>query len=59
MRWMRKKTTFDDASFDIAVGMFVASVVPNPKRLLAEMRRLVRPGGDILLIITSRRQKVR
>ena len=43
-------TSFDDASFDIAVGMFVASVVPNPRRLLAEMRRLVRPGGDILLI---------
>lgn len=43
-------TTFEDASFDIAVGMFVASVVPNPKRLLAELRRLVRPGGDILLV---------
>jgi phosphatidylethanolamine/phosphatidyl-N-methylethanolamine N-methyltransferase len=43
-------TTFADASFDIAVAMFVASVVPNPRRLLAEMRRLVRPGGNILLI---------
>jgi phosphatidylethanolamine/phosphatidyl-N-methylethanolamine N-methyltransferase len=43
-------TTFEDRSFDIAVGMFVASVVPNPKRLLAEMRRLVRPGGDILFV---------
>ena len=43
-------TSFDDNSFDIAVGMFVASVVPDPRRLLAEMRRLVRPGGDILLI---------
>ncbi len=43
-------TSFDDASFDLAVGMFVASVVPNPRRLLAEMRRVVRPGGDILLI---------
>ncbi len=43
-------TSFGDATFDIAVGMFVASVVPNPRRLLAEMRRLVRPGGDILLI---------
>jgi phosphatidylethanolamine/phosphatidyl-N-methylethanolamine N-methyltransferase len=43
-------TSFEDASFDIAVGMFVASVVPSPRRLLAEMRRLVRPGGDILLI---------
>ena len=43
-------TSFADGSFDIAVGMFVASVVPNPRRLLAEMRRLVRPGGDILLV---------
>jgi phosphatidylethanolamine/phosphatidyl-N-methylethanolamine N-methyltransferase len=43
-------TSFADKSFDIAVAMFVASVVPNPRRLLAEMRRLVRPGGNILLI---------
>jgi phosphatidylethanolamine/phosphatidyl-N-methylethanolamine N-methyltransferase len=43
-------TTFADQSFDIAVAMFVASVVPNPKALLQEMRRLVRPGGNILFI---------
>lgn len=43
-------TSFPDASFDIAVAMFVASVVPNPRLLLAEMRRLVRRGGNILLI---------
>ncbi len=43
-------TSFDKHAFDIAVGMFVASVVPNPRRLLAEMRRLVRPGGNILLV---------
>jgi phosphatidylethanolamine/phosphatidyl-N-methylethanolamine N-methyltransferase len=43
-------TGFPDESFDVAVAMFVASVVPNPHRLLAEMRRVVRPGGNILLI---------
>jgi phosphatidylethanolamine/phosphatidyl-N-methylethanolamine N-methyltransferase len=43
-------TDFADASFDIAVAMFVASVVPNPPRLLAEMRRVVRPGGAILFV---------
>lgn len=43
-------TGFPDASFDIAVAMFVASVVPNPKLLLAEMRRVVRPGGNILFV---------
>ena len=43
-------TDFPDASFDIAVAMFVASVVPNPRALLAEMRRVVRPGGNILFV---------
>ncbi len=37
-------------SFDVAVAMFVASVVPNPRRLLAEMRRVVRPGGHLLFV---------
>ena len=43
-------TGFEDGSFDIAVAMFVASVVPNPRRLLAEMRRVVRPGGHLLFV---------
>jgi len=43
-------TGFPNGSFDIAVAMFVASVVPNPRRLLAEMRRVVRPGGNILFV---------
>jgi phosphatidylethanolamine/phosphatidyl-N-methylethanolamine N-methyltransferase len=43
-------TTFADDQFDIAVAMFVASVVPNPRRLLAEMRRVVRPGGTLLFV---------
>src|ERR1700761_2845720 len=43
-------TDFPDASFDTAVAMFVASVVPNPTQLLAEMRRVVRPGGNILFV---------
>jgi phosphatidylethanolamine/phosphatidyl-N-methylethanolamine N-methyltransferase len=43
-------TGFADQSFDIAVAMFVASVVPHPKRLMAEMRRLVRPSGHLLFV---------
>ncbi len=43
-------TDFADASFDIAVAMFVASVVPHPRALLTEMRRVVRPGGKILFV---------
>lgn len=42
--------SFPDHAFDIAVAMFVASVVPHPRRLLGEMRRVVRPGGALLFI---------
>jgi phosphatidylethanolamine/phosphatidyl-N-methylethanolamine N-methyltransferase len=43
-------TSFPDHSFDIAVGMFVASVVPNPRALVKELQRVVRPGGKILFV---------
>ncbi len=43
-------TGFADNQFDIAVAMFVASVVPSPRRLLAEMRRVVKPGGTLLFV---------
>lgn len=43
-------TGFPEGAFDIAVAMFVASVVPNPRRLMAELRRVVRPGGHILFV---------
>ncbi len=43
-------TDFPDGTFDTAVAMFVASVVPNPRQLLAEMRRVVKPGGTILFV---------
>ncbi len=43
-------TIFEDASFDVAVAMFVASVVPNPRKLMTEMRRVVRPGGTIFCV---------
>ena len=45
-----ESTGFDPASFDIAVAMFVASVVPHPRALLSEMRRVVRPGGYLLFV---------
>lgn len=45
-----EQTVFEDGRFDIAVAMFVASVVPNPRRLFAEMCRVVRPGGHLLFV---------
>ncbi len=41
---------FEDDSFDIAVAMFTATVVPDAKRLYREMRRVVRPGGELLFV---------
>ena len=41
---------FADDSFDIAVAMFTASVVPDAKKLFAEMSRVVRPGGRLLFV---------
>ena len=43
-------TSFPDGKFDVAVAMFVASVVPDPRALVAELRRIVRPGGTILFV---------
>ncbi len=43
-------TSFAPGSFDVAVAMFVASVVPDPRALVRELRRVVRPGGTILFV---------
>lgn len=40
---------FPTGSFDVVVAMYVMSVVPDPTRCLAEMRRVCRPGGAILI----------
>lgn len=42
--------TFPDQSFDTVIAMYVASVVPHPERLMSEMRRVCKPGGDILIV---------
>ena len=41
---------FADDSFDKVVAMYVASVVPNPKRLVDEMRRVCKPEGQIFMV---------
>lgn len=41
---------FAPASFDTAVAMFTASVVPDAHKLFAEMSRVVRPGGHMLFV---------
>lgn len=41
---------FDDDSFDHAVLPFVISVVPNLERLMAEIKRVTKKGGKIIIM---------
>jgi SAM-dependent methyltransferase len=38
---------FDDAAFDVAVASLVLCTVPDPARALAELRRVLVPGGEL------------
>lgn len=40
---------FADAGFDMAVLHLILAVVPRPERCLAEIARILRPGGRVLL----------
>ena len=41
---------FPDGRFDVALAPYVMSVVPEPARVLDEMWRVVRPGGQIVVM---------
>jgi phosphatidylethanolamine/phosphatidyl-N-methylethanolamine N-methyltransferase len=41
---------FPSALFDVALAPYVMSVVPNPARVLDEMWRVVRPGGQMIVM---------
>ncbi|MFP4668364.1 MAG: class I SAM-dependent methyltransferase [Desulfobacterales bacterium] len=42
--------SFADNSFDKVALMYVVTVVPQPDLMMAEVRRVCRPGGDIFVL---------
>jgi phosphatidylethanolamine/phosphatidyl-N-methylethanolamine N-methyltransferase len=41
---------FDDNSFDTVVAMYVMTVVPQPEKVMQELARVTKPGGQVLLV---------
>ncbi|WP_213161411.1 class I SAM-dependent methyltransferase [Kaustia mangrovi] len=41
---------FEDNSFDVVVAMYVMTVVPDPERVMRELARVCRPGGEVLVV---------
>ncbi len=44
------RLSFENETFDAAAVMFVMTVVPNPAAVMAEIRRILRPGGTAIVI---------
>jgi phosphatidylethanolamine/phosphatidyl-N-methylethanolamine N-methyltransferase len=44
------RLTFADASFDAVTAQFLITLVPQPEAALDEMKRVLRPGGEIVLV---------
>lgn len=49
-----ERLPFADASFDLAISWDVVEHVQNPAQLLAELARVLKPGGRVLLTVINR-----
>jgi phosphatidylethanolamine/phosphatidyl-N-methylethanolamine N-methyltransferase len=45
-----ERLTFPDASFDVIVAQYVITTAPNPEAVLDELARVLKPGGEIVLV---------
>jgi len=45
-----KHLAFPDGSFDVIVAQYVITAVPDPEATLDEFARVLRPGGEIVLV---------
>ena len=41
---------FPDGSFDVVVAQYVVTAVPNPEAALDEFARVLKPGGEIVIV---------
>jgi len=41
---------FPDNSFDVVMAQYVVTAVPNPEAALDEFARVVRPGGELIIL---------
>lgn len=41
---------FPDATFDTTVAMYVMTVVPDPEKVMRELARVTKPGGEVILV---------
>ncbi|MCW1840745.1 class I SAM-dependent methyltransferase [Prosthecomicrobium hirschii] len=44
------RLTFADGTFDTAATMFTITVVPHPEAVMAEIERVLKPGGEALIV---------
>ncbi len=44
------RLAFPDATFDAVVAMYLITVVPDPEAVMAELARVTRSGGEVILV---------
>ncbi|APE43592.1 SAM-dependent methyltransferase [Sulfitobacter alexandrii] len=52
-----RQLDFPDASFDTVAAMHVLSVVPEPEQVMAEIARVLKPGGQVVITNHFTREK--
>ena len=45
-----RRLDFPDAHFDWVVAMYLVSVVPDPETVIAEISRVCKPGGQVIIV---------